>query len=402
MRQLSVMRHILHIGVDAFAWLIAAAWMYKLAEAMRGFSRVANLFGEKYDAAASAGASIAVIVPARNEAASVGACVQSLLEQDYRDLRVIAVDDRSDDDTGRILDRLRKERPERLSVIHIGELPQGWLGKTHAMVTAAQQAIAQERPEYLLFTDADVFFQRDVIRRALAFVAESRADHCVVMPTTIARSGGEAMVLAFLQVMSWWAVRPWRVEDPNATRDAIGVGAFNLVRTEAYQRLGGFEARPMEILEDLTFGREVKAAGLRQRVAVAPGMISVHWAASIVGILHGMTKNVFAVFRYRVGSLLAAIAGIAVICFGPVGMCFVAGARVPAALAWVSVAGLYALSGRVSLLPAWTAALLPVSAGLTIYAMLRSMVTTLRHGGVTWRGTFYPLAELRADNRRRA
>jgi len=162
-----------------------------------------------------------------------------------------------------------------------------------------------------------------------------------------------------------------------------------------YQQIGGFEALRMEVLEDLTLGRIVKAAGFRQQVGVAPGIVSVHWAAGVWGILRGMTKNFFAVFQYRIALLLFASLGIALLCIGPAVLLTIPGARVPALLAWAAAAGLYAVSSRVSRLPLWCSLFLPVAAVLVVYAMVRSAIVTLARGGVIWRGTFYPIDELR-------
>jgi hypothetical protein len=216
-----------------------------------------------------------------------------------------------------------------------------------------------------------------------------------VLPTTVVKTHGEGMLLSYLQVMALWVVRTWRVADAKAKRDAIGVGAFNLMRASAYRQLGGFEATPMEILEDLTLGRRVKRAGLRQRVATYPGAICLHWAAGVRGILSGMTKNIFAVFRFRPALLLAAAAAIAVGSIGPVCFLPMPGTRVAGLMALASVAGLYALLSRTNGIPFSYAALFPIGAALVVYTMLRSMAITMRRGGVDWRGTFYPLAELR-------
>ena len=249
--------------------------------------------------------------------------------------------------------------------------------------------------DYLLFTDGDIVFRADAVRRALVEVCATEADHFVVLPTTEVRTAGEGMLLAYLQVMALWVVRIWRVADPKAGRDALGVGAFNLMRATSYQELGGFEALPMEILEDLTLGRRVKKAGMRQRVAIAPGMICVHWAAGVRGILSGMMKNIFAVFRFRAGLLVGAAAAIALGCLGPVGFLGVPGARAAGVLALGSVAGLYAVLRRTNGISPAYAVLFPVAAALVVYTMLRSLVITLGRGGVNWRGTFYSLAELR-------
>jgi hypothetical protein len=159
--------------------------------------------------------------------------------------------------------------------------------------------------------------------------------------------------------------------------------------------IGGFEALQMEVLEDLTLGRMVKTAGFRQQVGVAPGLVSVHWAPGMLGIIRGMTKNFFAVFRYRIPLLLLASVATAVLCIGPAAMLAISGARVAGLLAWAAAAGLYAVSSRVSRLPVGCALFLPIAAALVVYAMIRSMVVTKLRGGVIWRGTFYSLQELR-------
>jgi GT2 family glycosyltransferase len=341
-----------------------------------------------------------VIVPARNEAEHVAACLESLAAQDYANLRVIAVDDRSLDRTGPVIEAVVSAHPQRLEMLSLAGLPPNWLGKTYAMALAARHAIAAYGPDYLLFTDADVLFAKDAIRRSLAQVKATEADHLVVLPTTIVKTRGEGMMLAYLQVMGAWAVRLGRVADPKAKRDAIGVGAFNLIRTGVYRELGGFDAMPMEILEDLTLGRRVKCAGFRQRVAVAPGMVRLHWAAGVLGILSGMTKNLFAVFRFRTSLLLGAALWVALFCIGPVVLLAFPGTRLAAFIALASVIGLYVVSSRTSRISPLNAVFFPMAAALLIYAMLRSMLTAIRTGGVTWRGTSYSLAALRAHAER--
>ncbi len=386
--------HSAYLVVQILAWLIAAAWLGKFLEAARGLPTVANLSKPEYDCEPSGEPSLVVIVPARNEAAGIAACLESLLAQDHPRLRIVAVDDRSTDATGEIMDSLAQVHPDRLEALHVRELPAEWLGKTHAMAMATQHVFARHDPEYLLFTDADIVFHPEILRRSLAYAVATGADHFVTLPTMTVESAGEAMMLSYLQVMGLWAVRTWRVAKPGP-RDAIGVGAFNLMRASAYRELGGFDAMPMEILEDLTLGRRVKGAGMRQRVATAPGMVNVHWAAGLFGIVNNMTKNIFAVFRFRVWLLLGGVAWLAVFCIGPVVLLGVAGMRIPALIAIASVVGLYSLSSRTSRIAPWAGGLFPVSAALVVYSMLRSMFVTLRDGGVTWRGTFYPLPDLR-------
>jgi glycosyltransferase involved in cell wall biosynthesis len=387
--------HTFHVATALLAWLIALAWLWKAITAAFGFRRIPDLTLAQFNLSPPGEPSLTVIVPARDEAANIAVTLRSLLAQDYANLQVLAVDDRSTDETGAIIEAIASENPTRLRALHITELPAGWLGKTHALAFAARHAIAVHQPDYLLFTDADVFFEPTILRRSLAYAVSAQADHFVTFPTPLVKTLGEGTLLSYLGVMGLWATRPWRVSNPKALRDSIGIGAFNLLRTTAYQKLGGFDALRMQILEDITLARRVKLAGLRQRVAVAPGMVALHWASGALGIVNGMAKNLFAVFQFRTIVALLAALWFAVLCLAPVSFLFFPATRTPAVLTLIAVAILYVLSRRHSRVSAWYALLFPVGAILMVYSILSSAWTTLREGGVRWRGTFYPLAELR-------
>jgi glycosyltransferase involved in cell wall biosynthesis len=383
-------------ALKLLAWIIALAWLWKAITTAMGLPRVPNLLDPQYNRTPTGEPSITVVVPARNEAADIAATLESLLSQDYPNLQILAVNDRSTDTTAAIMDVLSAQH-HQLRILHITELPSGWLGKTHAMAMAARHAIAVHQPDYLLFTDADVVFHREAIRRALAEAVATQAEHFVTFPTPLIKTPGEGMLLGYLQVMGLWATRPWRASDPKSIRDSIGIGAFNLLRTTAYQQLGGFDALRMEILEDLTLARRVKLAGLRQRVAVASGMVTLHWAAGAMGVVNVMTKNLFAVFHFRTAFALLSCLWLTLFCLGPVAFLTFSVTRVPAVLTLASIAALYVLSNRHSRVSPLYAILFPVGAALFIYSLMRSAFTTLKHGGVTWRGTFYSLAELRKN-----
>jgi glycosyltransferase involved in cell wall biosynthesis len=346
--------------------------------------------------------SLSVIVPARNEGQGVEAGLRSLLASKGVDLEVIAVDDRSTDETGAVMDGLEREPREtgvRYTVGHIGELGAGWLGKPHAMARGAELA----QGEWLLFTDADVVFAKDTLARALAWLEREGGDHLLVVPTVVARSGGEAMMLPFLHILSIWGPRLWRVADPRA-RDAVAVGAFNLMRRRTYEAVGGWERLRMEVIEDLRMGYLIKQAGFRSRVVTGRNLVRIRWAHGAWGVVDNLTKNVFAAFRFRIGLMVAGTVAAAVMCLLPF-------AGIAMGLVWdrawlwpslVPAAALPALYWRYRRFadPGGAATMLwlpafPVAALVFVFAMVRSMVLTLVRGGVVWRGTLYPLRELR-------
>jgi hypothetical protein len=183
-------------------------------------------------------------------------------------------------------------------------------------------------------------------------------------------------------------------------RDAVGIGAFNMIRRAAYEQLGGFDAQPQDILEDITLARRVKKAGLAQRIAFGRGLVSVHWASGAHGLIRVMTKNLFSLFHFHVSLLLLTCAWLALFCLGPVvGVAF-SSTRIPALIALAAVALAYRLYGRRSGISSWNAVFFPVGAVVFIYTLLRSAFVTLVSGGVEWRGTFYSLAELRKNSAR--
>ncbi len=377
------------------AWIVALPWIARLFEAAWGLPQVTDILNAPWDRTPEGLPRLAVIVPARNEQGAIQACLTSLLQQDYANLHIFAVDDRSTDSTGSIMDALAAQHPGHLTAVHVTHLPEGWLGKSNAMAITARAAIADLQPEYLLFTDGDILFAPSILRRSLAYMQSTGADHLVTLPTTLTHTAGESALLAMLHVVSLFAVRAWRVANPRS-RDSVGVGAFNMLRTQTYLAVGGVEAAPLEVVEDLALGRRIKRAGYRQHAVYAPSAVTVHWAPGLLGVLHGMTKNFFAIFRFNPLLLLAASIGTAAFWIAPWVFLAIPGCRLPAALTLLALAGLYTLAGRRSLLsPLWCLTA-PIAAALLIYSMLRSMLITLRDGGVTWRGTFYPLATLRS------
>jgi glycosyltransferase involved in cell wall biosynthesis len=386
--------------VQVLDWLVALSWLTRVL-VWRG------MLGRVPDLARTVGTHsplpvLSVIVPARNESAGIAATLRYLLAAEGVDLQILAVNDRSSDQTGAIMESLSESLASEggapgktLQILHVNELPSGWLGKTHAMALAAQHATG----EWLLFTDGDVLFHPDALRRALQYAKSSRADHLVLLPTIILRSWGERMLVAFLQVLSIWALRPWRVADPQARRDSIGVGAFNLIRREAYDALGGWEALRMEVLEDLTLGRRVKAHGFAQRVALGLDLVGVRWARGAFGVVDNLTKNLFALFGFRPERLLGFVCGVAIFTLFPLAACLAEPALWwPTGLMLIALFFAYQQMGEYQHFTAAQMLLFPLAAVLLLYALLRSMCLALWRGGVSWRGTFYSLRELRQQS----
>jgi glycosyltransferase involved in cell wall biosynthesis len=389
--------------------LLALIWLSRVVDTAVGFRTLTNISQPEWDrhpVTAAGNPRVAIIVPARNEEASIEQALTQLLALDYDNYEVIAINDRSTDRTGEGMDKVSASTETRLwgdgrprpsttdlKVIHIRDLPAGWMGKAHAMWTAAKAATDAD---WLLFTDADVMFRPDCIRRAIAYAEQERADHVVLFPRMLMEHVGEKMMVSFFQLLFVFGHRPWKVADPKA-KDHMGIGAFNLVRRSAYEAVGTYHALRFEVVDDMKLGKVIKNAGFRQRCVIGGNLVEIRWAMGARGVVHNLTKNFFAVMSFQwwraIGfCILAAIVNI--LPFAGV-LTAHGAARIPYAVALACIFFLYAGMSVSSGVGPWYFFLHPLATVLIIYTTLRSMIYTLRRGGVEWRGTFYPLDELR-------
>ncbi|MGA8732625.1 MAG: glycosyltransferase family 2 protein [Terriglobales bacterium] len=376
---------------------LALVWFSRLLDAALGMHKIADISRPQWNrqpATPGGNPRVSIIVPARNEEEHIGSALTKMLALDYDNYEIIAVNDRSTDRTGEVIDRVAStpEASGRLKVIHLAELPPGWLGKVHAMWSAANQATG----DWLLFTDADVLFRPDVLTRALAYAEAEPADHLVLFPRIIMHNPGERMTVAFFQTLFVFGHRPWKVADPK-TKDHMGVGAFNLIRRRVYDAVGGYQALRFEVLDDMKLGKIVKNAGYAQRNVYGADLISLRWAKGAMGMVNNLTKNFFAILSFQTWRLLLSASALAFLNIMPfVGIWLAHGwARLPYALALVSILGIYVGMSWESDIPAYYFVLHPIGGAIFVYILLRSMTLTLARGGVVWRGTFYPLEDLR-------
>jgi glycosyltransferase involved in cell wall biosynthesis len=380
-----------------FNWIagcsLGLAWAWRLVDATLGVPKVADISRLEWDRKPPDNPRVSIIVPACNEEADIEATLTRLLVLDYDNYEVIAVDDRSCDRTGEIMERIAAAAPPgRLKVIRIAELPAGWMGKPHAMWSAAKQATG----DWLLFTDADVLFKSDALRRALAYAVAEGADHLVLFPRMIMKRPGEKMMIAFFQTLFVFGHRPWKVADPE-TKDHIGVGAFNLVRRQVYEAVGTYAALRFEVLDDMKLGKVVKNAGYAQRNVFGADLISIRWAKGAMGVVDNLTKNFFALMSFQWPRALASCFALAFLNLMPfAGVLLAHGwARLGYAVALFSMFSIYVGMSTKSDIPPYYFFLHPLSTVLFVYTLLRSTFLTLARGGIVWRGTFYPLQELR-------
>jgi hypothetical protein len=336
---------------------------------------------------------VSVVIAARDEAAAIERAMRSLLALEYPALEFVAVDDRSTDATGAILDRLAAA-DARLKVLHVHELPSGWLGKNHALALGAREAAG----ELLLFTDADVEFAPAALREAVAVLEGEPLDHLALAPRLRMPGAWLAACVAYFGRQFFVFLRPWRARDSRSSAH-IGVGAFNLVRAAAYRAVGGHGRIALRPDDDVKLGKLLKIAGFRQDLRHAPEALCVEWYGSVREFVRGLEKNVLAGLDYHG---VPGLAGLAALLTLEVLPWIILAAGDPAAR-WTALGAILVLAGTLAAIlrearaPVAAALLAPAAAVVFVYACARSILLTYARGGIVWRGTFYPLAELRKN-----
>lgn len=336
---------------------------------------------------------VSIIIPACNEERHIETALSSVLALDYPDFEVIAVNDRSTDSTGAIIDRMA-ERVPFLRAVHIRELPSGWLGKNHALQQGARQATGF----VLLFTDADVVMESSALSRAVNYLEQRSLDHLAVPPRAIV--GGflaNVYLGAFALLFSLYA-KPWKVRDPKS-REYIGIGAFNLVRQSAYWAVGGHQPIAMRPDDDMRLGKLLKSRGHKQDMVFGTKLLTVEWYASFTEMRNGLMKNLFAGVDYSITLvILSSILQVAVLIWPFVALFATRGLTQATNAAAVSTMLLaFFINSRMVGIRWWWGLTMPLAAVISIYLMVRAMTVALWNGGIEWRGTKYPLDQLRAN-----
>lgn len=336
---------------------------------------------------------VSIIIAARDEAGRIEETVRCALAQEGVRFEVIAVDDRSTDGTGESLDAMARQFPA-LRVEHVTALPEGWLGKCHALHRGSE--IAQGG--WLLLLDADTHLAPGAVAGAVAQGLRNGAEHVTMLPGLVL-----PMFWGQVALGSFWVQMSDRARKVNRDHPRLfmGVGAFNMIRRETYQAIGGHERLRLQVIDDMVLGLCVRKVGASTRVLLGMDAVQVEYGSSLRSVIGLFEKNGFAAINYSMILLLA---------ITPLIVVMVGGALAGPALAlwlgawvgWLAFAA-FALSAAPAVIAARhqggsvaAALLTPIGHFFFLYAIVRSTALTWRRGGIVWRETFYSLGELKA------
>lgn len=263
--------------------LPAAPWLLPFLTLPRLARRTPNLS----DGTPAAGSLVSIIIPARNEAATIRTVVESILRSTYSPFEVLVVDDRSTDQTATVVGQLRSD--PRVSLVPGAELPEGWYGKPWACYQGYQRA----RGELLLFTDADTRHQPELLARAVGALLREQAALVTVAPRQLCVSFWERIVMPHVWFLLALRYTPTGVNKARRERDVIANGQFILTTRAAYEKAGTHAAVRHEIAEDLALAQTYLRHGLRLHFAFAERLMETRMYQGLSSLIEGWSKNVY-------------------------------------------------------------------------------------------------------------
>jgi glycosyltransferase involved in cell wall biosynthesis len=334
--------------------------------------------------------SVTLIMAVKDEEQKIRQSLQSALDISYSNYKILIVNDRSTDRTAEILATCKNENP-RIEIVTITDLPSGWIGKNHACYVGAMAADT----EWILFTDGDVIFSKDSVKKALYYADTNGIDHLPVFPKILSPTRLLRWVMATFQIGLESRKRPWEAKDPQS-KSSIGVGSFNLIKKKVYEVSGTHKKIRLRPDEDFKLGEIVKAAGFKQEVLYGDGEVEVEWYADLKGFVNGLVKNNFAFSEYKISNVITGVIRLTLIFILPVPVLLLFGnlaERICAVLIFALQLRLFVLKPALNA-KAWWALFIPLSGVVMAYITIRSCYLTYKHKGIYWRDTFYPLDEL--------
>jgi chlorobactene glucosyltransferase len=341
---------------------------------------------------------VSVVIPARNEARDIEAAVRSHLAQDYPDLEVIVVDDRSTDATPEVLARLAAA-DARLCVVRGVEPPPGWMGKPHALY----QGVARAGSELVLLADADVRYDPPALREAVDLLVSRRLDLITFFPRVEMKGFWENVLMPYLAAAYMYGPA-FVINSDVQKRFAAGGGSGMLVRRDALDAAGGYEALRESVIDDIGLAIRVRRSGGRCRMVLADDRVRIRMYRGFREVVDGFTKNIAYVFEGWTGALLAFSTMFSWIAWTlpfVVLVAGLAGAPVPAVdLSLAAIALALVIVARIVLAlflgyPLWPAVTHPLLATVWMGIAARSFAWRFLRRRVLWRGRHYDSARAR-------
>jgi hopene-associated glycosyltransferase HpnB len=385
----------MHFTAHAALWLIAAAslcsWIY-LYFARGGFWRISNVtFPSVSLSLKKAAPSVAVVIPARNEATLISVAVESLRQQDYPGhIRIVVVDDHSSDGTAEVMSGRYGGLVESVVVLSSLPLPSGWTGKMWALFQGVQHAM-DSGPDYLFFSDADIRHSRTSIASLVARAESEKLALVSALPKLKCSTLAERVLLPAFTFYFFMLYPPSWVRNTKRTT-AAAAGGNVLVRANTLADIGGIPQLRNELIDDCALAREIKKAGAIQ-LGWTENATSVRGYGGFGAVGNMISRNAYWQLRHSLPALIGSIAALTLVFVAPPVLTFAGGwCSAIAASAWILMSLAYVPSLKALSVATFWAPVLPFVTIFYIGATIHSAVQYYRGCGGEWKGRIHDVS----------
>ena len=265
------------IAIDVFNYVFTAimigitgAWIFLLKSMWDSFNLAPYL--DKFEKRNKNAPKVSIILPARNEEEHIGRCLESLIDQDYKNYEIIVIDDSSEDSTGKIISEYAK-KDSRIIHVSANPKPEGWMGKNWACMEGYKKATG----ELLLFTDADTKHEKTVISLAVSHLLSFELDALSSIPKMLSFDFWTKITLPMISTFLHTRFSALKVNDPTKNTGYF-FGSFFIITKKVYDEIGTHEGVKQEIIEDGALGKKVKEMGYKMKMVRGEHLISAIWA----------------------------------------------------------------------------------------------------------------------------
>ena len=374
---------------------ICFAWIALIRSMFESFRHTPIL--DKFDAKPHHTPRVSVILPARNEEDFIGKCLDSLALQDYTNYEIIAIDDSSDDSTGKIIAEYAKNNPR---IIHVsaGPKPDGWMGKNWACMEGYKKATG----ELLLFTDADTKYAKNVVSLAVSHLESFGLDALTVIPKMICLDSWTKITLPVLSTFLHTRFSAIRVNDPTK-KTGYFFGSFFIIRKKAYDSVGTHEGVKHEIIEDGALGKKVKEGGFKMKMVRGEHLIDAVWARDWSTLWNGLKRLMIPLYLQNGKIAVGIFFAVLFLLFMPYVFLaysapFAASSTSFSAVFWSSLASsallfsACAIDARVLRIKSH-AILAPLGSLVVVCGFLSGLIQAKSNSAVSWRGRAYSMKD---------
>lgn len=380
---------------------VSGAWIFLIRSMIVTFQK--SPFLDKFNEKPHNVPKVSVILPARNEEEFIKKCLDSLLNQDYTNYEIIAIDDSSDDSTGKIIEEYSKKN-SKIVFVKARPKPNDWMGKNWACMEGFRKASG----ELLLFTDSDTIHSKNAVSLAVSHLFSQDLDVLTVAPKMLCLDRWTRITLPMISTFLHTRFSALRVNDPNK-KTGYFYGSFFIIKKEVYESVGKHEGVKHEIIEDGALGKKVKESGFKLRMVRGDHLIDAVWARDLSSLWHALKRLMIPLYLQNKGYAVGIFFAVLFLLFMPFPL-------LAYTIVFFNVTNsfmvLFVLSLIASLLIyvaafvetkflylKFTNALLcPVGSFIVVFGFLGGILQAKSRTAVSWRGRSYSMKEYVQDS----